>query len=85
MRRELFDGSGEVEFTLDSFVSMHKGTCALCFDTVRIGHKLVPMMVAACGDKFRRTVHAECATNLILSSPLDMAQEFIKDLVPAVV
>jgi hypothetical protein len=80
MRYKLFDGSGEVEIHFNSFPSNFKGTCPLCFNTIRHGHKLVPMMVSAYGDKFRRNVHVECARDIILSSPIDMAKDFIIDL-----
>ena len=55
----------------------HKGTCAICYGTVRRGMPIVTIMLDTLGEVFRRNVHDNCAHNLSESSPKDSQPEVV--------
>jgi hypothetical protein len=56
------------------FTADYKGTCALCYGTVRPGHKVVAKEMEALGTKYVRNVHLSCQEDLVESSPPDLAE-----------
>ena len=51
-----------------------KGTCKLCWDTIRVGDNILLRSFSEMGVEIRRYVHTDCQEMLENSSPEELAR-----------